>query len=61
MHDLVHVEIFLGGKSGEETIAARDRDGVVSYFDTYQFESSNYFDIKYHFRSLDTWLMGIHK
>jgi len=61
LHDLVHVEIFLGGKTGEETIGARDKDGVVSIFDTYKFESSNYYDIKYHFRSIDTWLSGIHK
>lgn len=23
--------------------------------------SDNYYDIKYHFRSIDTWLRGIHK
>ena len=58
---MVHVEIFLGGDTGEQTIAARDRFGVVEYFDTYKFESENYYDIKYHFRSIDTWLRGIHK
>jgi len=58
---MVHVEIFLGGKTGEETIGARDSDGVVEIFDTYKFTSSNYYDIVYHFRSLDTWLQGIRK
>ena len=58
---MVHVEIFLGGKSEEETIAARDRFGVVEIHETYKFNSENYYDIKYHFRSIDTWLRGIHK
>jgi hypothetical protein len=60
-HDLVHVEIFLGGKdTPERTIAARDRFGVVEYNDTYQFTSENYYDIKYHFKSINTWLRGVH-
>lgn len=58
MHDLVHVEIYLGG---EKTIAAREPLGVVSIFDTYKFESSNYYNIIYRFKSIDTWLKGIHK
>lgn len=61
-HNLVHVEIFLGGENTpERTIGARDRFGVVEYFDSCQFTSDNYYDIKYHFRSIDTWLRGIHK
>jgi len=59
-HNLVHVEIFLGGKSGEETIAAREKNGVVSINESYKFESRNYYDIKYHFKSIDNWLKGIH-
>jgi hypothetical protein len=55
------VEIFLGGKTGEETVGARERFGVVEINDTYKFVSENYYDIKYHFRSIDTWLRGIHK
>ncbi len=58
---MVHVDIYLGGETGKSTIGARDSDGVVSIFDTYEFESSNYYDIKYHFRSLDTWIQGIRK
>lgn len=61
-HDMVHVEIYLGGNDfPERTIGSRDRFGVVELNDTYQFTSENYYDIKYHFRSLDTWLRGIHK
>jgi len=58
---MVHVEIFLGGKSGEETVGARERFGVVEIHETYKFTSENYYDIKYHYRSIDTWLRGIHK
>jgi hypothetical protein len=58
---MVHVEIFLGEKSGEDTVGARERFGVVEINETYKFTSENYFDIKYHFRSIDTWLRGIHK
>ncbi len=60
-HNIVHVEIFLGGETGEQTIAAREPRGVVSYFDTYKFESSNYHSIVYRFKSVDTWLKGIHR
>ncbi len=57
-HDMVHVEIFLGGETSEETISARKKDGVVSINDSYKFISENYFDIKYHFKSIDNWLNG---
>jgi len=60
-HDMVHVEIFLGGPTGEQTIGARYTNGVVSYFDSYKFNSKTYYDIKFYFRSLDTWLQGICK
>jgi len=67
---LTHVEIYLGDEweetdkskpPSEKTIAARDRDGVVEISETYQFTSTLYYGIEYHFRSLDTWLRGIHK
>lgn len=61
-HNLVHVEIFYGDENHpERSIAARDRYGVVEVNDTYQFTSENYYDIKYHYRSIDPWLRGIHK
>ena len=57
----MHVEIFLGGETGEQTVGARERYGVVEIHDSYKFVSDNYYDINYHFRSIDTWLRGIHK
>ena len=70
-HDMVHVEIYLGdyknekenttGIKSERTIAAREKRGVVQFFDTYQFTSDNYYDIKYSFKSIDPWLKGVHK
>ena len=56
---MTHVEIFLG--EGEKTIGSRDSDGTVDIFDTFQFMSEKYYNIKYHFKSIDTWLKGIHK
>jgi hypothetical protein len=33
----------------------------VKYFDSFKFESTAYHSIKYHFKSIDTWLDGICK
>ena len=75
-HNMVHVEIYMGDyklenedttnkdsntQKSERTIAAREKRGVVQFFDTYQFTSENYYDIKYYFKSIDPWLQGIHK
>jgi len=60
-HDMTHVEIFLGGETGTSTIGARWNNGVVTIFDSYEFTSKTYYDIKYHYKSLDTWLAGICK
>ena len=57
-HNNVHVEIFIGGDTGEATIGARLKRGVVSIFPSYKFESSSWELIRYHFRSIDTWLDG---
>eukprot|EP00002_Diphylleia_rotans_P037750 TRINITY_DN8472_c0_g1_i2.p1 TRINITY_DN8472_c0_g1~~TRINITY_DN8472_c0_g1_i2.p1 ORF type:complete len:234 (+),score=42.42 TRINITY_DN8472_c0_g1_i2:55-756(+) len=61
IHDMVHVEVFIGGKTGEQTIGARLQKGVVQVFDSYRFSSSNYGDMKYHFCSIETWLDGVCK
>ena len=59
---LVHVEVFTGkGPKGEGTIGARWQKGHVQHFDTFRFESKSYHSIKYHFRSIDTWLDGVCK
>lgn len=57
-HNLVHVEIYYGGETGEATIGARFQAGVVQIHPSYKFESKNYFDVKHHFRSLNPWLRG---
>lgn len=59
-HDLVHVEIFLGGgPTGEETLASRWNNGCVSLFPSYKFKSTLYTDVKHTYKSIDTWLDGI--
>jgi Tubulin-tyrosine ligase family len=57
-HNTVHVEIFLGGETGEATIGARFQKGKVSIFPSYKFTSKTWTLVQYHFRSLDTWLNG---
>ena len=58
---MVHVEIWTGGETGEQSIGARWQRGVVQYFDSYKFNSTSYHSMKYHFKSIDTWLEGICK
>lgn len=56
---MTHVEIFLGGPTGENTIGARYKTGTVQVFDSYKFESKTWNLTKYHFKSLDTWVGGV--
>lgn len=56
---MVHVEIFTGGETGEQSIGARWQRGAVKYFDSYKFESKAYHSIQFHYRSIETWLDGI--
>jgi len=58
-HDMVHVEIYLGPE--DQSIGARWNKGVIQIFDTYKFKSTNYYDIVFHYRSLETWLDGVCK
>ena len=57
-HNNVHVEIFLGGETGKATIGSRYHRGNVSIFPSYEFTSTTWGLVQYHFRSLDTWLNG---
>lgn len=57
-HGNVHVEIFLGGETGEATIGSRFQRGVVSIFPSFKFKSTTWELVQYHFRSIDTWLDG---
>lgn len=56
---MVHVEIYLGGETGLETIGARYQKGVIQIFPSYQFESKLWSLKEYHFCSIETWLDGI--
>jgi len=58
-HNIVHVEIFTGGATGEQSIGARWQRGVVQYFDSFKFTSTAYHSIEFHYRSIDTWLEGV--
>jgi len=66
-HDIVHVEVFIGGETGEATIGSRwskssPSEGKVrgvQIHPSYKYESKNYEIVRYHFRSLDTWLQGV--
>lgn len=53
---MVHVEIYMGeGKS----LGARWQKGTIKTFDSYKFESNLYYDIEFHYRSIDKWLEGV--
>jgi hypothetical protein len=58
-HNCTHVEIYLGGDSGEATLGSRYFRGKVSIYDSYKFTNDTWTCYKHHFRSLDTWLHGI--
>ena len=58
-HNIVHVEIFLGGpESKESCIGARYQTGTIQIFPSFKFTSAKWSLISYHFRSIDTWLEG---
>ncbi|GMH69679.1 hypothetical protein TrST_g3785 [Triparma strigata] len=58
-HDMVHIEVFIGGgESGLQTIGARRQTGVVEILPSYKFESKSYKITKQYLRSLDTWISG---
>ncbi|MGH0125570.1 UNVERIFIED_CONTAM: hypothetical protein FKN15_023162 [Acipenser sinensis] len=57
IHDMVHVEIWLG--EGERTLGARWHQGKVQIFDSNKFVSFSYGEMKYQFKSIETWLQGI--
>jgi hypothetical protein len=57
-HDMVHVEVFVGGETGRATVGARFCKGVVQEFPDYLFPSTLWNLTKIHFKSLDPWLEG---
>ena len=59
IHNMTHVEIFLG--EGEKSLGSRNKKSTVKIFESYRFKDEKYKHIEYHFKSIDTWLKGIHK
>ncbi|EFJ50252.1 hypothetical protein VOLCADRAFT_116960 [Volvox carteri f. nagariensis] len=57
--DMTHVEIFVGGHSGEATIGSRERYKWVMQYDSYRFKSQRWKLHSYHFCSIDSWLDGL--
>ena len=49
-HNMVHVEIFVGGETGEASLGARWQKGRCKIFDSYKFTSKNYHSIQYYYR-----------
>jgi len=41
-----------------KSLGARWQKGTIQLFDSYKFKSTLYYDIKYHYRSIDSWLEG---
>ncbi|KAK3240353.1 hypothetical protein CYMTET_49802 [Cymbomonas tetramitiformis] len=59
LHDIVHVEIFTGGESGEAVIGSRERFKWVKEYESYRIDNSARWKlIAYHFAKIDTWLEG---
>ena len=65
-HNLVHVEVFIGGESGEATIGSRSTDPQsfkgVAVHESYRSYAANCtasHSFQLFFRSIDTWLDGI--
>jgi hypothetical protein len=56
--NMVHIEMFYPGETGQGTIGSRWQKGKVQEFDSYKFTSKNYHSIKYYFCSIDRWLNG---
>ncbi|GAX73645.1 hypothetical protein CEUSTIGMA_g1096.t1 [Chlamydomonas eustigma] len=57
--NMTHVEVFIGGDSGEATIGSRERYKWVKEYDSYQFKSARWSLIQHHFCKIDTWLEGV--
>ena len=41
-HDMVHVEIFVGGETGKAVIGSREKQKWIKEYDTYEFESKSW-------------------
>lgn len=60
-HEMVHVEMFLGTNGDPKSIGSRRKGGVIQEFPDFRFVSNRFYNTKYHFWSLETWLDGVCK
>ena len=51
IHNMTHVEIFLG--EGEKSLGSRNKKSTVKIFESYKFKGEKYQHIEYHFKSID--------
>ena len=58
-HDMVHIEVFVGGETGRATIGSRIKQAKVSHHSDYAFQSKYYTVYNHYFRSIDKWLDGV--
>ena len=57
-HDMVHVEIFVGGKTGKGVIGSREKQKWIKEYDSYEFDSKSWKLKEVYFVKIDTWLGG---
>lgn len=59
-HDIVHVEVYdPTDENKKRCFASRWNDGVIQWFDSFEFTASNWKLVKIWFCSIDTWLDGV--
>jgi len=56
---MTHVEIFIGGATGEATIGSRERQKWVMEYDSYAFKPKRWTLIQHFYVKIDTWLEGV--
>ncbi|CAG9462867.1 unnamed protein product [Pedinophyceae sp. YPF-701] len=56
--DMTHVEIFVGGATGEAVIGSREKHKWVKEYDSYKFDSKSWKLKEHFFCSIDAWLEG---
>ena len=57
-HDMTHVEIFVGGKTGKGVIGSREKQKWIKEYDTYEFVAKSWKLKEHFFVKIDNWLNG---
>lgn len=58
IHDMTHVEIFVGGDTGKAVIGSREKQKWIKEYDSYEFVSKSWKLKELFFVKIDTWLNG---